>query len=349
MDSITHVSLGICVGEILLSKKLGKKALIWGALAQNLPDIDTFAAFFVSPDKDLLIHRSLTHSLFFALIVGLLLALLAKRIHKKIFLSFAALAFFFIFQLMLHDLLDTCNSYGTGLLEPFSHHRFSINLLYVADPLFTIGLLIASIFLIFKDSTNKNRKRWAFVAVFISVFYLFFAGFNKAYINRRADASFRSQGINPTGYFTTPAPFNSMLWYITAVADSGYYTAYSSVWDDTKHPIEFEKHLKNYSLLNKPVNRDVVHNLKEFAGNYYTISQSNNVLYFNILRFEQVQGWRIKNAPFAFSYPLVSGHDEYLLLQKGRLAGWNENAIKKYIERIGGREVMEKHSNQIKK
>jgi inner membrane protein len=349
MDSITHVSLGICVGEILLSKKLGKKALIWGALAQNLPDIDTGAAFFISPDKDLLIHRSLTHSLFFALIVGLLLTLLAKRIHRKIFLPFATLAFFFIFQLMLHDLLDTCNSYGTGLLEPFNHQRFSINLLYVADPLFTIGLFIACIVLIFKDNANKNRKRWAFGAIFISIFYLFFAGFNKAYINRRADASFRSQKINPDDYFTTPAPFNSMLWYIVAAADSGYYTAYSSVWDNTNHPVEYERHLKNYQLLNKPANPDVVHNLIKFAGNYYTISQSNNVLYFNILRFEQVQGWRIKNAQFAFSYPLVSGHDGYLLLQKGRLAGWNGNAIKKYIERIGGREAMEKNNNPMKK
>ncbi|HEY2580665.1 MAG TPA: metal-dependent hydrolase [Mucilaginibacter sp.] len=342
MDSLTHLSLGVCTGEILLGKKLGKKALLWGALAQSLPDIDTFAAFFVSPDKDLVIHRSLTHSLFFAVVVGLLLALLARAIHRKNFIPITVLAFFFIFQLTLHDLLDTCNSYGTGLLEPFSNHRFSINLLYVADPLFTISLFITSIFLIFKNNSNKNRARWAVGAICISVCYLFFAGFNKAYVNRRMEAAFKAHQINPASYFTTPTPLNSMLWYVVA-ADSDYYTTYASVWDNAKQPVEFEKHQKNYSLLNKSVNNEVLHNLIEFSGGYYTITKSDSVLYFNILRFEQIQGWRIQNAPFAFSYPLVSGHDQYMLLQKGRLAGWNENSVKQYIERIAGRQTS-KHS-----
>jgi len=345
MDSITHVCLGACVGEILLAKKLGKKALIWGALAQNLPDIDTFAAFFVSPDKDLVIHRSITHSLFFAFIVGLLLAFLAKRVHRKNYLSFGVLAFFFILQLTLHDLLDTCNSYGTGLLEPFSDTRFSVNLLYVADPFFTFSIFIAAIYLFVKRTADKNRRQWALVSIAVSLCYLCFAEINKIYIKKRVTSAFKVRQIHPTRYFTTPAPFNSMLWYIVAATDSSYYTAYASVWDDTKHPMQFEEHLKNYGLLNKSVNPDVLDDLVEFANNYYTISKSNNVFYFNILRFEQIQGWRQANAPFALSYPLVSGHDQYLLLQKGRLAGWNGNAVIKYIERVAGKQTNKSYSN----
>ena len=137
MDSLTHICLGACVGELLLYKQLGKKALLWGIAAQNLPDIDAIAAIFLPADRAFLIHRGITHSLFFAIVAGLLLAWLAKRVHYKALASFGTLAFFFCFQLLLHDLLDACNSYGTGLLEPFSHQRFSVNLLYVADPLFT--------------------------------------------------------------------------------------------------------------------------------------------------------------------------------------------------------------------
>jgi inner membrane protein len=340
MDSLTHLTLGICTGEILLSKKLGKKALIWGALAQNLPDIDTFAAFFVSPDKDLVIHRGITHSLFFAIVIGLLLAWLARAVHRKNFIPFATLAFFFVFQLALHDLLDTCNSYGTCLLVPFNNHRFSINLLYVADPLFTISLLVASIFLVFKSGPNTKRLKWAVAAICVSVFYLVFAGMNKIYISKRVENAFKVQHINPADYFTTPTPLNSMLWYVAAAADSDYYTTYMSVWDDKKQPIVFEKYPKNYSLLNASVDQVVLNNLRKFAGGYYTITKSNDILYFNILRFEQVQGWRIENAPFAFSYPLVSGRDEYMLLQKGRLAGWNGNSIKVYLDRIAGRQTL---------
>ena len=39
MDSITHIALGACMGEAFLDRKLGKKAMLWGALAQSIPDI----------------------------------------------------------------------------------------------------------------------------------------------------------------------------------------------------------------------------------------------------------------------------------------------------------------------
>ena len=335
MDSLTHIALGACVGEILLSKNLGKKALIWGIIAQNLPDIDSAAALFVPADQALMIHRGITHSLFFAIVIGLLLAFIAQKIHHKRYLPFALPAFFFCFQLTLHDLLDTCNSYGTGLLEPFSHQRFSVNLLYVADPLFTISMLIAALYLIFKNNAEVNRMRCAAAAIIISSFYLCFAGLNKRYIDKKEEASFSNQRIKISGYFSTPAPFNCMLWYIVAAGDSGYYTAYRSIWDNPGRDISYIQHPKCYSLLKKPVNK-AVSNLITFAGDYYTLSQTGDTLFFNIPRFEQVQGWRNNNAPFAFSYPISTAGNQAMLLQRGRLAGWNVNSFKVYLERIAG-------------
>lgn len=337
MDSLTHICLGACIGELALGKRLGKKALIWGAVAQSLPDIDIVAGLFVSPDKDLLFHRGITHSLIFAVIIGLLVAFLAIRIHRKALLPSGLVITFFVSQITMHDLLDTCNSYGTGLLEPFSHIRFSIDLLYVADPLFTIGLFIATLLLTFKAISNPNRTKWAIIAISISVFYLCFSVINKAIIDSRVKANFEATGLKPEKYFTTPTPLNNMLWYVVAEADTGYYTSYSSVWDDGKSPLNFIRHQKNYSLLNNSVvDHSIQRNLETFADGYYTISSLNGTAYLNVLRFGQVQGWQNNNAPFAFSYPLVNTRDQYLLLQKGRLAGWNTNSVKEYIKRIAG-------------
>jgi inner membrane protein len=336
MDSLTHICLGACIGEIALGKRLGKKALIWGALAQSLPDIDIAAGLFVSPDKDLLLHRGITHSLIFAVIVGLLVAFLAIRTHRKALLPPGLLVAFFVSQIALHDLLDTCNSYGTGLLEPFSHTRFSINLLYVADPLFTIGLFIATLLLILKNVSNPNRKNWAIGAILLSVFYLCFSVVNKVIVNNRVKANFETQGIKPEKYFTTPTPLNNMLWCVVAAADTEYYTSYSSVWDDGKFPLNFIHHQKNYALLNGPIDHHILSNLETFADGYYTITALNSTVYLNVLRFGRVQGWQNNNGPFAFSYPLVNTRDQYLLLQKGRLAGWNVNSVKQYIKRIAG-------------
>ena len=339
MDSLTHITLGACAGEIFLGKRLGKKAMFWGALSQSFPDVDFIGGLFYSPDKDFLFHRGITHSIVFGIVVGIGLAFLVKKLYPKIYLPLQLLIFFFCSQLLLHDLLDTCNSYGTGLLEPFSHHRFSINVLYVADPLFTISLIVAALLLLVKPLTNPNRVKWAITGISISAVYLCLAGMSKAYINSRVQQSFTAQHIKTVNYFTTPSPFNSILWYIVAAADSGYYTGYSSIWDDHTQPVDYHFHPKNAALLQNIKQPAIAANVIDFAAGYYTVSQAQNRVYINVLRFEQKQGWRKPNAGFAFSYPLAENGNQALLLQKGRLAGWNKHTIKIYLNRIAGKQL----------
>lgn len=336
MDVITHLALGICTTEVLLRKAPDKKMLFWGAVAQVLPDLDTIPGLYLPAHQALLMHRGFTHSLLFALVCGFILAVVVKKGVKYQRIPFSSLFAFFGFQLALHDLLDVCNSYGTGLLEPFSHQRFSTNLLYVADPLFTIALLIAAVVLLFKPKTYLPRLKWACMALIISVAYIGYAGFNKNLIDRRVNDFLKTDGISSSGYFTTPAPFNCMLWYVVIDTDSSYYTAYSSVWDNAEQPVTYARHLKNYALLERVSGKHAVQNLKVFAGHYYTISRSDGDLYINILRFGQIQGWRDPDAPFVLSYPLSSGKGRALLLQKGRMAGWNGSSIQAYLRRIGG-------------
>jgi len=214
MDSITHLALGACTGELILGRKLGKKAMLIGAIVANIPDVDILAGFFVPGDESLVLHRGITHSLLFALVFGFLLALLAKRFKPDIGLGLYS--FFFCFEIALHDLLDTCTSYGTGLLEPFSHHRFSIHLLYVADPLFSISLIVAAVYLLFG---RKKRRQWATGGLVIAVLYFCIACICKVVVDNKTDAS-----------MSTPAPFTSFLWFCIKKADSGYYTGYSSVF-----------------------------------------------------------------------------------------------------------------------
>jgi inner membrane protein len=336
MDPVTHLALGACTGEIIIGKKLGKKALLYGALVANLPDIDTIAALFFSPAKGYLIHRGITHSLFFAMVAGICLALAAQWLHRKLNIPLLSLWLFCGVELALHDLLDTCTSYGTGLLEPFSHQRFSIHLIYVADPLFTIWLLIAAILLIRKSTVGPHRKRLAWVALSISLLYLCFAAGAKTVIDKRAIAWLAVRGITPKDYLSTPAPFNCMLWYEVTAVDTGYYTAYCSVWDNSRRPVAFAFHQKNYASIKNDIDTAALHNLTEFSDHFYTITHIGNNKYINILRFGQIQGWQHPDAPFAFSFPLNNGGGDDMLLQKGRLVGWDWNSIKGYVKRIEG-------------
>ena len=46
MDSLTQIVLGAAVGEAVLGKKIGSRAMLWGAIAGTIPDLDVFLRFF---------------------------------------------------------------------------------------------------------------------------------------------------------------------------------------------------------------------------------------------------------------------------------------------------------------
>ena len=39
MDSLTHLVLGAAIGEAVLGKKIGRKAMLWGVLADTIPAV----------------------------------------------------------------------------------------------------------------------------------------------------------------------------------------------------------------------------------------------------------------------------------------------------------------------
>ena len=47
MDSLTQITLGAAVGELTLGRKIGNRAMMWGAVAGTIPDLDVLAGFFM--------------------------------------------------------------------------------------------------------------------------------------------------------------------------------------------------------------------------------------------------------------------------------------------------------------
>src|SRR5690606_34331465 len=90
---------------------------------------------------------------------------------------------FYALQGLLHVFLDGFNAYGTGWLEPFSHRRFSFNVLYVADPLFSLGPAIALFALLVLHRRDKRRALWWLTGLLASCAYLLYAVSNKRYID----------------------------------------------------------------------------------------------------------------------------------------------------------------------
>lgn len=83
MDSITQIVLGAAVGEVVMGKKLGNRAMVWGAIAGTIPDLDVLANFVVDDITALAFHRAISHSFFFAITAPALLAYLTAAFYQS--------------------------------------------------------------------------------------------------------------------------------------------------------------------------------------------------------------------------------------------------------------------------
>ncbi len=83
MDSLTQIVLGAAVGEAVLGKKVGNRAMIWGAVAGTIPDLDILANPFISDIDALAFHRGASHSLLFAVITPFFFAYLVDKFYQS--------------------------------------------------------------------------------------------------------------------------------------------------------------------------------------------------------------------------------------------------------------------------
>ncbi len=335
MDSITHIVVGACAGELIAGKQAGKKAMLLGALANSLPDIDIIASAWCSVSKDLLVHRGFTHSILFALLVSPLLALVSSKRFRTDNISMRKWLIFWLSLILLHLCMDCCNAYGTGLFEPFSHMRVSWNLLFVADPLFTLLPLVAAIVLLILKKEAAYRRVWSAGALVMSLIYVATSILFRSKVEMLITKSLDNGGFRYTKQMITPTPLNNLLWYAIAVNDSGYYIGYYSVLDKAS-AIHFHFVYKNDAMLSRYRDDEDVRNLLRFSQGYYTVSQMKGKLVFNDIRFGETGGWAEENNGFVFYYYVNDKGDNDAVIQRGRFAGWDGNTLRSFINRIKG-------------
>jgi inner membrane protein len=336
VDSITHIALGAITGEAIAGKSLGKRAMFIGALAQSIPDIDFLAAFWLPSADNLLVHRGFTHSFLFGGLITLILAAVAERWHRPLEISYGKWVLLFGIEILLHLLLDACNAYGVGWFEPFNHQRFSFNILFVADPFFSLSFGISLIVLMSIDSKSSWRRFWIGFGLIISSAYFLYAVSNKIMINRETKAALQRQHISYHRLLTTPTPLNSWLWYVVAEDSAGFHTSYRATADNTSEPMTFNYFPRQNELLHPYNDSHDVQQLLRFSRGYYTVEQLGDTLIFNDLRFGQIAGWTDPKAKFVFHYYVNYPEANLLVIQRGRFSNWNRKTFRSMIDRIKG-------------
>jgi inner membrane protein len=319
----------------MLGKQLGKRAIVLGAIAQSIPDIDIVASFWLDVPHDLLAHRGFTHSFLFVALLSPLFSFLSDRWFKNRDVSFNRWLFFYLVGISIHLLLDSLNAYGTGWLEPFSHTRFSFPTLFVADPFYTTWLVAVFAVLLFLHASSASRLRWAVGGLLLSSCYLVYAGVNKSIVVNDVDRMLHRQHVTYQRYFTTPTPLNTWLWMIVAEDSDGFYVGYRSVFD-RKDSLVLQYFPRHDSLLAHSDRQEDIQQLQRFAQGYHTAVQRGDTLVFSDLRFGQRLGWEYPKANFVFEYYINFPDANKLAVQRGRFAGWNRERANAMITRIKG-------------
>lgn len=404
MDSLSQITLGAAVGELLLGKKLGNRAMVWGAVIGTVPDLDVIGNYFLSDLQGLLFHRGISHSILFSVIGAIALGWIVFKMyeskeHKWIaisakvisalvvlnvvhfvasifsdspwaFMLFATIAILgftwrhiknrylsgnwekpqvslrewqwaFFWIIATHILLDVFTLYGTRVFAPFSNYKAQFGTVSVADPLYTAPFLLLLIVASFYNRNSKKREWLNKAGLIVSCLYLAITVSNKFAIDKQFNSEFDQAGLTVTRYITNATILNNVLWTCTAETEDFYYVGDYSFFDEV--PVDFFQIEKNHHLLRDFDVDPTITALRWFSDDFYCITERDDSLFFNDLRFGLFRNEKGEPTDFIFSFYLedLGGEEGYKMhkYDGGPSEDERKNFFSNLIRRIKGKRL----------
>ncbi|MFD2915791.1 metal-dependent hydrolase [Psychroserpens luteus] len=280
MDSLTQIVLGAAIGEVVLGKKVGNKAMLYGAIAGTIPDLDVFASYFTDTVTALSIHRGFTHSIVFSILFAPIFGWIVSR--YETFKNFKSWSWLFFWAFVTHPILDAHTTWGTQLFWPFDL-RLAFKTIFVIDPIYTLPFLVFLILTIRQKRTSKKRNFYNKMGLLVSSSYLVLTFLLKWIAFNQFESALETQNIAYLQLDTRPSPLNTILWSANVETKDAYLLGNYSFFDS--QPITFETYPKNHELLGDLVINEKVQRMIKISEGWYTITKKNESLYFNDLRF----------------------------------------------------------------
>jgi inner membrane protein len=217
LDPVSQGAIGAALAQSASKPEYLRAFAVFGVLAGMAPDLDVFINSSTDPLLFLEYHRHFTHALIFIPVGALIVAGVLFKLWRHP-LSFKQAYFAAFLGYATHALLDSCTTYGTQLLWPFSDMRVAWNNVSVVDPLFTLPLLICVIV-----SLRRRQPRIASAGMIWALAYLSFGVWQ---YERARDVAYEmalAQGHVPTRLEVKPGFANLILWKSVYEFEGTYY------------------------------------------------------------------------------------------------------------------------------
>jgi len=121
MDSLTQIVLGAATGEVVLGKKIGNRAMLWGAIGGTIPDLDILGSFFLSEIDNLAFHRGISHSILFSIVGAVVFGWAVHQIYKSPYHKWIATVFKIIAAILVGFALEFVAKifFPNNIVSPF--------------------------------------------------------------------------------------------------------------------------------------------------------------------------------------------------------------------------------------
>lgn len=341
MDSLTQATLGAAVGEAVLGRRVGYRAAAWGAALGTLPDLDVLVNPFVTEMQALALHRGLSHSIVFVLVSGPLIGLSLHRLHRGQAAPRRRWVLLSTLVLATHIVLDCFTSYGTQIFQPFSDYPVILGTIFIIDPLYTVPLITGVLLALRRPRRSRARRRANRLGLLLSTAYLLLTGVNKLYVEEVFHDALDQQGVDYERVFTTPTPFNNLLWRATADTGDGFLVGHYSLLDDDRR-IDFLNVPQRTNLVERFAGQAPLERLQWFSRGYYTASHRGDTLLVHDLRFARSDLWLGDEGDYVFTFRLQrSPQDEDVLVgfeQQSPAVRADEELLRRFVRRVLGDE-----------
>ncbi len=305
MDSLTQIVLGAACGEAVLGKKIGNKALLFGAIGGTIPDLDVFVGnwLFNNQIDAMLFHRGFMHSIFFAILASPVFGWLTFKLYNSgkrySTTNLKDWMWLFFLSIFTHPILDCFTPYGTQLFAPLSNYRVAFNNIAVVDVFYTIPFLICLIILMFFNRKKNKRSLWLKLGVGMSSAYMLFTLINRFTVDTIFEESLAKNNVHFERYFVQPSLFSNLLWYGVAETNDHYVYGYYSVFDSKREFVKLNKLPKQRDLNAESYSE--IGSLAWFSHYYYSIYKLDNGNYqYNDLRYPMMEEGNPNSAVFSF-------------------------------------------------
>lgn len=284
MDSLTQVVLGGSVAALAVPAAHRRRALLAGAVLGTLPDLDSFPMRWMGVDAVTLVtwHRGPSHALPVLALFGLLLWWLLRRRWSPVREAPGRWLLAIWLALLTHPLLDAFTVYGTQLWWPLPPRPTMWSSVFIIDPAYTLPLLVAFV-AVLAVGTRPVARGFLTVGLVLSSAYLGWSLLAKTLVDREARAALAAQGLADAPFFSTPTPFNTLLWRVVALTPDGMLEGYRSLPVD-RGPLRFERHTGDTAALQALAQTPAVARLRWFASGFLLANAEGDSLLLSDLR-----------------------------------------------------------------